>query len=243
MPQGDGDASQGRWTVADEKLSHLPVHVALLHTGQVLAFGGSGNDETHLDDPHPAELWNPRTEEVRSVDQQLGGDVFCAGHSFLPDGRLLVAGGTYRYARQLLEGVSFPPFAGLEQAYLFDPPTERWTRVPDMHRGRWYPTLVTLGDGTVLCAAGFTKRFPWVALRKLERFTPGEGWSVVEEADRWLPLYPRMHLLPDGGVFYAGSYNTHYTFPFRLRSFPTGTLDLDTGQWRHYGLPKEAHRQ
>ena len=52
----------------------------------------------------------------------------------------LVAGGT----------VSFTPLTGTKLAYTFDPDTEQWTRIADMARGRWYPTCVTLEDGTVV---------------------------------------------------------------------------------------------
>jgi hypothetical protein len=256
----DSPAERGAWEPVEHRFRHLPVHLALLHTGKVLAFGGSGNDETRLHDPYPAELFDPRTGTVETVEQDLGGDLFCVGHAFLGDGRLLAAGGTHRYDGQLdlsaVPGLSeladrlglpddpaFPPFSGLDHAYLFDPEGERWTRVQDLHAGRWYPTLVTMGDGSVLTAAGFTKHPPWVVLRKLERYTPGEGWSVLRGADRWLPLYPRLHLLPDGSVFYAGSYNTHYTFPFSLRSFPTAVLDIDTRTWTEYGLPNEEERE
>jgi hypothetical protein len=247
-------ADRGEWEPVEHRFEHLPIHLALLHTGKVLAFGGSGNDETRLHDPYPAELFDPYTGTVETVDQELGGDLFCVGHAFLADGRLLAAGGTYRYDGGLplpdlpdIPGIpeepALPPFSGLDQAYVFDPEAERWTRVQDLHAGRWYPTLVTLGDGSVLTAAGFTKRFPWVVLRKIERYTPGEGWRVVRGADRWLPLYPRLHLLPDGTVFYAGSYNTHYAFPFSLRSFPTARLDVETGRWTEYGLPNEEERE
>ena len=236
---------RGEWEPVEHRFGHLPVHVALLHTGKVLAFGGSANDETRLRNPYPAELFDPREGTVEVVDQELAGDLFCVGHAFLPDGRLLAAGGTHRYDGDLsLAGIiDLPPFSGLDHAYLFDPERERWTRVEDTDAGRWYPTLVTLGDGSVLAAAGLTKRPPWVILRRIERYTPGEGWTVLEGAGRWLPLYPRLHLLPDGSVFYSGSYNTHYTFPFSLRSFPTARLDPESGVWTEYGLPNEEERE
>lgn len=235
----------GEWDPVEHRFHHLPIHLALLPTGKVLAFGGSGNDETRLHDPYPADLFDPRAGTVERVDQRLDGDLFCVGHAFLPDGRLLAAGGTYRYDGDFdpFGLMALPPFSGLDHTYLFDPETERWTRGPDMAAGRWYPTLVTLGDGSVLTAAGLTKYPPWVALRKLERYTPGTGWEVLDGAGRWLPLYPRLHLLPDGTVFYAGSYNTHYTFPFTLHAFPTAVLDPTTREWTDYGLPNEAERE
>ena len=41
----------GYWEPIRYKFKYLPVHIALLHNGKVLAFGGSGNDPKsfHLD--------------------------------------------------------------------------------------------------------------------------------------------------------------------------------------------------
>lgn len=241
-PAGEDAAEKGWWEPIRSRFNYLPVHMAVLHTGKVLAFGGSGNDPRFLSDPHPAELWNPETGQTSIIDQRLDGDIFCVGHDYLADGRLLIAGGTFGYEGNLL-GLRFPPFRGLEQTYLFDPVTERWLRDRDMATGRWYPTLVTLGDGRVLVMAGLTKHFPYVKLSMIEIHTPGEGWQRLEFADRWMPLYPRLHLLPNGEVFYAGSFNTHYTYPFAIRGFPTAALNVNSGAWRDIGLPEKYHRQ
>ncbi len=235
-------AKVGLWEQVRFRFNNLPVHVALLRTGKVLGFGGSGNDETQLATPHPAELWNPETGEFRTVDQRLEGDIFCSGHSFLPDGKLLVAGGTYKYDGKLF-GLPVPPFSGLEQSYLFDPGEERWTRIGDMSKGRWYPTLVSMSNGSVVTVAGLTKGFPWVFLRTVEMYSQGAGWSKLGGAERWLPLYPRLHLLPNGEIFYTGSYNTHYTFPFSLRGFPTATLNVNTRVWTTIGPPNKSERE
>jgi hypothetical protein len=243
MPHHDDQAKLGSWELQPHRFNNLPVHMALLHTGKVLAFGGSCNDDTRLTSPYDAELWDCETGECVILNQPLEGDVFCVGHSMLADGRLLAAGGTCQYDSKLFGLLPFPPFTGLNHAYLFDPVAERWERVQDMAYGRWYPTLVTLADGRVLCAAGLTESFPWVFLRAIEIYTPGQGWSHLEGADRWLPLYPRFHLLPDGNIFYSGSYNTHYTFPFTLTGFPTGILDMRTHRWSNLGLPNKSQRE
>ncbi len=240
VPGGD-EARIGAWRVLDTRFAHLPVHMAVLPTGKVLAFGGSGNDPPHLRDPHPAEILDLETETIHTVPQRLDGDLFCAGHAFLADGRLLVAGGTYGYPLPLIRKY-LPLFAGLEQAYAFDPWTESWTRLPDMSRGRWYPTLITLGDGRVLAVAGLTKHFPWVFLRRIEVYTPGAGWSRLPNASRGLPLYPRLHLLPDGAILYSGSYNTHLVFPFLLRKFPTAVFRAGSG-WETIGAPGQPQRE
>ena len=39
----------------------------------------------------------------------------------------------------------------------------------------------------------------------VEIYTPGTGWSPQYTAGWTPPLYPRMHLLPNGNVIYTGS--------------------------------------
>lgn len=238
----------GQWESIKSHFHYLPVHMALLPTGKVIGFGGSGNDPQFLTQPFHAEIWDPDgSADARPIDQNLPSDTFCAGHAFLPDGRLIVAGGTRRYDRQWF-GVGFPPFRGLEHTYAFDPFREAWTRLPDMGRGRWYPTLVSLPDGRLLAIAGLSKYFPWYFRRSAEVFSPTEGWRRESKAARWLPLYPGLHLVPGGArgagrVFYAGSFNTHYTYPFKLKNFPTAFLDLHDWSWRKLSLPRSPQRE
>ncbi|HEY9367462.1 kelch motif-containing protein [Streptomyces sp.] len=77
------------------------IHAALLHTGKVLLIAGSGNDQKKFDSgTFETVLWDPRNDTFKKIPTPE--DFFCAGHSQLPDGRLLVAGGTARY--EVLDG-------------------------------------------------------------------------------------------------------------------------------------------
>ncbi|MEV7867633.1 kelch motif-containing protein [Streptomyces sp. NPDC088124] len=72
------------------------IHAALLHTGKVLIIAGSGNNQKKFDKgSFDTILWNPADNSFRKIPTPE--DFFCSGHSQLPDGRLLVAGGTARY--------------------------------------------------------------------------------------------------------------------------------------------------
>ena len=183
--------AEGVWELLPCNSQVLAVHAALLHTGKVLFFAGSGNDPDKL-----------AAGDMRSVvwDYEVGTfyrpatpiDVFCAGHAFLADGKLLVAGGTERY----------DPFHGLKSAYLFDPVLEEWVRVGDMADGRWYPTLVTLGDGRILAVSGASSTGG--ANRVPEVFGPGQNWSAVTASGFDWPLYPHLFLLGNGRIFYSG---------------------------------------
>jgi hypothetical protein len=53
-----------------------------------------------------------------------------------------------------------------------------------------------------------------------------DSWQQLPQAQRWMPLYPFMFVLPNGKVFDAGPDKT------------TRTLDVNTGQWTVVG---ESH--
>jgi hypothetical protein len=97
----------GHWSILDVP-AHMRVnaiHAALLHTGKVLIVAGSGNDRKQFNaDKFHTVLWDPETDRFKRIDTP--SDMFCAGHTFLPDGKLLIAGGTRRYEK-LKENVTF----------------------------------------------------------------------------------------------------------------------------------------
>ncbi|GAA1899887.1 kelch motif-containing protein [Streptomyces sodiiphilus] len=91
-------AQYGSWEIVDvpEKYRTNAIHAALLRTGKVLLIAGSGNDEEMFEaGTFESVLWDPADNTFRHVPTP--DDLFCAGHAALPDGRLLVAGGTARY--------------------------------------------------------------------------------------------------------------------------------------------------
>jgi hypothetical protein len=109
-------------------------HANLLPTGKVLFYPAWGRGDT----PY---LWDPATSSI--MNSALPGfNIFCSGAAFLPDGRLLVAGG-----HRAID-------TGLQYASIYDPYGDSWTRLPDMNMGRWYPTNTTLANGDVLVYLG-----------------------------------------------------------------------------------------
>jgi len=192
----------GVWRLLEDTSQVLAVHAALLHTGSVMFFAGSSNDPgRHAAHQYGTAVWHYPTPQFSQPNTPV--DLFCCGHAFLPDGRLLAAGGTEQY----------DPFFGLKQAVVFDPaggpadPTSptghagAWTAAPQMAGGRWYPTLLPLGDGRVLAVAGLdgTSMLNIVP----ETYTDGVGWTAGAVSPHW-PMYAHLFLLEDGRVFYSG---------------------------------------
>ncbi|HXU37452.1 MAG TPA: LodA/GoxA family CTQ-dependent oxidase [Blastocatellia bacterium] len=180
-------ATKGMWELLPCDSQVLAVHAALLHTGKVLFFAGSGNDELYTTGLRSV-VWDYENGSFHQPVTPI--DVFCAHQSFLADGRLLVVGGTETYA-----------FTGLRTAYAFDPATENWIRLGDMSTGRWYPVAVTLGDGRVL-AAGGTGDLP----HQVEIYSPLTGWAPpIARTHDW-GQYANLLLLRDGRVFFTGAH-------------------------------------
>ncbi len=136
-------------------------------------------------------------------------DLFCLGHSFLPDGRLLGAGGTSGYA----------PDRGLSCTVVFDPISESFTQIASMNSGRWYPTLVTLGSGRVFCSSGINNQGNDVDFNP-EIFSK-DGWTSFSHPTSKLPTYPQLFLLQNGSLFYSGgSFNHNAVIKPRILTLP-----------------------
>ncbi len=164
-------------------------HAHLLPTGKVMFLGEFAQGDT------PPRLWDPTTGALGTLPFP-GYNAFCSGHSFLADGRLLMTGGHVE------------SHVGLEDASIFDPFGSRWTRLPDMNAGRWYPTNVTLPNGDVLVISGETVA-SGVMNELPQRYLAASGtWKDMTSARLRLPYYPRMFLAPNGRLFLAGPQRT-----------------------------------
>lgn len=93
-------AANGKWDVVNvpQKYRINTIHAALLHTGKVLLVAGSGNNAANFKaKSFRTVLWDPEKNTFKNIPTPK--DLFCSGHTQLPDGRLLVAGGTQRYEK------------------------------------------------------------------------------------------------------------------------------------------------
>jgi hypothetical protein len=198
-------AEQGRW----EPVFNTPVvavHVHLLSINKVLLWGDTG-------DP---QLWD-QTNGFAPVLKPYR--IYCSGHTFTPDGRLLVTGGTS------------PGTRGLRIATVFNPSTKTWTATSAMAQGRYYPTTTTLPNGEILAVSGHDTNKTVVTIPEIWN---GSGWRRLTAAPLAIPnpYYPPMFVAPNGKVFYAGWTN------------PSRYLDvLGAGQWTTVSARNMADRK
>jgi Domain of unknown function (DUF1929)./FG-GAP repeat. len=214
LPLDNDPKRDGKWDLLTFHSGVLAVHAALLPKGKVLFFAGSGSSATRFASPDfgsmakkifTSVVWDPTAVPPNNFThpQTIFGadhrpfDFFCGGDCFLPDGRLLSAGGTLAYN----------PFRGRKDATVFDPQLEQWSFIASMAHGRWYPTLITLGDGRILAASGLTEAFGNPHNETIEIYTAvANQWEVHHFVQDFpgLPLYAHLILLEDGRVFFTG---------------------------------------
>lgn len=90
--------ANGSWDTVQlpEGFRARAIHAALLYTGDVLLVAGSGNSQQNFNDGKlDTVLWDPATGHAKHIPTPE--DLFCGGHAYLPNGNLLVAGGTKKY--------------------------------------------------------------------------------------------------------------------------------------------------
>ncbi len=182
--QAHGQASTvGQWS-AVQTWPFRAVHAALLPNGKVLFW-------SYYSEALNPQIWDPVANTVTPA-ATISYSIFCAGMSFLPDGRLFVSGG------------HIADFTGFNKTSVYDPKANTWTSESGMNAGRWYPTNTTLANGNVLVMGGDinsntnTNNLPQV-------WNPGANtFQSLTTALLSLPLYPRMFAAPNGKAFYAG---------------------------------------
>jgi hypothetical protein len=221
----------GTWKTSSTPSPVRGIHIAVLQTGKVLLVAGSGSNRPAFDaGQFKTSTWDPTTNTFTAVATPW--DAFCAGHAQLADGRLLVAGGTNGYESAQTNNT----FSGSQKAYTFNPATERYEAVPNMTTARWYPSLVTLGDGSVLALAG--QGSDGRLTSTAQRFT-GTAWTTDQQPPlrddmsaggrmAW-PLYPGLHLLADGRVFFSATHTFGVTYPPGIWDLSNNTMHGVTG--------------
>ncbi len=211
------------------QLDIVAIHMALLKTGKVLMFGPDEKDYANIN-KGKSRIWNPNNPDT-VAKPPIPRNLFCSGHCFLPDGRLLVAGGQSTVASVIGAILSFLGILQLfvrgadHDIHTFDPNTESWTRYKGMPRARWYPTCVTLRDGRALIVSGEYSQAHSVLNKEFflnkdfEIFDPKtDAITAPRFFHKAIDVYPFLQVLP-GGTLFVHSGDT------------TRLLNLNTWEW------------
>ena len=178
-----------------------PIHVTNLPDGRVLSFGtdlrGRQGAQFHYD------IWDPKKgtgwDSHLTLPNTVGTDTFCAGQLVMPsDGSVLIVGGDRVVNGQ--RNWSSPDIN------FFDSKTNTLRSAGrTMERPRWYPTVVTMGNGDVVVAGGRLDPFHYAPLPEL--FSPSTGWRTLPGAENAKAFgevnwnYPRMWVDKEGKLF------------------------------------------
>ncbi|HTF68131.1 MAG TPA: galactose oxidase-like domain-containing protein, partial [Edaphobacter sp.] len=173
----------GQWAPV-QTWPFMAAHTHLLPNGSVLFWPSfdNGNNPT---------LWNPVNNQF-STASKAAYNIFCSGHSFLPDGTLLTTGGH--------NGSS-----GYGYAYgsIYNPANDTWTQISTMNAARWYPTNTALPNGDVLVVSGEITPSTTNTLPQVWQLATNT-WRSLTSAQLFQPLYPMMFVAPNGLVFNVG---------------------------------------
>ena len=201
-------------------------HAAVLRNGKVIFLPRSDTTET--------VLWNPTDEVTPQFTHpaiQPTEWLFCSGHTFLGDGRLLAVGGGGNSSS-----------GNIDSGWLFNPTDSKWEKSADtMEQKRWYPTALTLGDGRVFVASGYGRSKTEIYNPSTDTFTTLTGPAGNPSgADRNFPeTYPGLHLMPRGELFYS---RTGWHGP-NEPSGPTAMFKFTgptQGEWTNIASPMNA---
>jgi uncharacterized delta-60 repeat protein len=167
----------------------------LLPDGRVLIVGGA-NEPTYGGPPPPAlasaELYDPKTGIFSRTGSTATPREWHTA-TLLPDGRVLIAGGTGNHGT----------FAA--SAELYNPATGKFSRTGSMATGRAFDTATLLSDGTVLFAGGEgAANDTYATLRSAELYAPATGKFSPTGSMAAARDYGSATLLADGRVLMAG---------------------------------------
>jgi hypothetical protein len=214
----------GCWSDTLSGWPDIAIHAALLPDGTHISWGHV--EQSAADN---ATIWNPTSGALTAapfpaVNTNYDVNLFCSGHAFLSDGRLLVVGGHIGFNKD-----------GLNATSTFGDGT--WINHPDpMNDGRWYPTVTALPQAAnnaprALVVSGYVEGGTFIN-PEAQVWQEGVGWTTI--GNRSLPLYPFMHLASNGDVFNSGP-NVDTKFLDLENGWEVQTFNHVFGSNRDYG--------
>jgi len=200
----------GKWAITGSLNSARDDFTAQpLAKGQAFLVGGTNVDWISFSSP---KIWDPKTGVWTTSGLMATARSFPAS-ALLKDGNVIVVGGEYRNA---------PADAFLATAEIFNPTTGKFAKTGSLKVARAAAMAVTLADGRVLVAGGYTAKG---ALADSEIWDPTSGkWTAIGATPIWggSILAP----LADGGALLAGGQDAGFKGIATAYRF-----DPKTGKW------------
>jgi NPCBM/NEW2 domain/Domain of unknown function (DUF1929)/PA14 domain len=234
FPAASGAASKGRWGPLMNEwpaAGALAIHATVLPTGKVLMWGGgdkslSDRNDLTAHNGNDTYLWDP-SNDTQTLIRNNTTEIFCAGHALTPDGNLLVNGGH-------LENDY-----GKIDTNLFDTQTSTWSRVQNMNKPRWYPSLIALANGEMLSVGGrIAPGTPNKENTLPQVWKTDGGWRDLNGADDILGatgLYPWVFAGLQGQVFALGPADRILSLTTTAGGVWKELKDTRDGLYRYYG--------
>ncbi|WP_152683849.1 galactose oxidase-like domain-containing protein, partial [Pseudarthrobacter siccitolerans] len=173
-------------------------HAAVTPKGDVLYFSYDPAAENEVG-TCKWQLWNLERGTF-GPSGDVHRNIFCAGHSWLSNGLLLVGGGqSWNWAG--------PGVGADHDVHTFDPATATWTKHRPMPWARYYPTCVALPQGDGLIVGGAANRyfptFTNVPNDKAEVFSIADnqaGKPFQFNPGHIVDMYPFLHVVPSAAA-------------------------------------------
>ena len=181
----------------------IGIHTIITPDNKILTFGTDlqGNQSGLL----YYDVWNPATNVHYTLNNVTQVDMFCAVALVIPaTDKIMIAGGDARPVGDTGFGVTSVNHYDYRNMTLVKAPSG------EMEHPRWYPTAVTLANGTILVLGGKggAEHGGDGASPYPELYTPGVGWKMLTGAaepsfeTNW--NYPRAWLKSNGEVVVYG---------------------------------------
>jgi len=214
-------ARAATWTTNSPMLVPRYGHTATrLQNGKVLVTGGQTNICGTITGPTAsAEIFNPLTSQWSSSEVMTTPR---SSHTatLLPDGNVLVAGGTGNVAPTLLSSAEvYSPEAQIQGRF--------WRAIAPMNFGRQLHTATLLMNGKVLVAGGYGVAGSYYdSLASAELYDPmSHTWTNTGSMNS-VRRHHAAVLLPNGKVLVAGGYASGNDI-----SYSADLYDPSTGVW------------
>jgi galactose oxidase len=186
------------WPVISIHATLLPPKDAQSHSS-VLTWGWNSpylkasEGVTSVDEFSPSN----GTHTATQMKSGSNGDMFGNGHAFTEEGDLFMAGG----AQPANVRGNWPAIADV----FTRSSSGTWNVLPKMSLERWYPTVTLLPNGEMLVTSGVKVQNETPNIRLAEIYQKNGTWrSLTGASDKYLALYPWLHVMPDGRVFNSG---------------------------------------